>query len=215
MPAVETPQRSFRQLQANKKLQLCLGAWALHSVVCRARLACQREELRFQCSAQEPHKASNCNDIAERHLCRKMDKEPPGQYEAHLADPGSVLPFPYGGCGEILVVGNVSKDERTFFADSILAFKPRSGRRCARLRAAGAGRPGLVASGMRLCCARPARFKAEFADCDPGTKTSVGQTVPPSEPGSGAGRRGAAPASQPCRSCTANTATITYQDLEF
>jgi len=46
------------------------------------------------------------------------------KYDAHLADPDSMLPFPFGGCGEILVAGNLSKDERTFFADSILAFKP-------------------------------------------------------------------------------------------
>lgn len=46
------------------------------------------------------------------------------KYDAHLADPDSMLPFPYGGCGEILVAGNLSKDERTFFAESILAFKP-------------------------------------------------------------------------------------------
>ncbi len=46
------------------------------------------------------------------------------KYDAHLADPDSMLPFPYGGCGEILAAGNLSKDERTFFADSILAFKP-------------------------------------------------------------------------------------------
>ncbi len=46
------------------------------------------------------------------------------KYDAHLADPDSMLPFPYGGCGEILVAGSLSKDERTFFADSILAFKP-------------------------------------------------------------------------------------------
>jgi hypothetical protein len=46
------------------------------------------------------------------------------KYDAHLSDPDSMLPFPYGGCGEILAAGNLSKDERTFFADSILAFKP-------------------------------------------------------------------------------------------
>lgn len=46
------------------------------------------------------------------------------KYDAHLAEPNSMLPFPYGGCGEILATGSLSKDEHTFFADSILAFKP-------------------------------------------------------------------------------------------
>jgi hypothetical protein len=56
------------------------------------------------------------NILAHPELCPK--------YDAYLADPDSMLQFPYGGCGEILVAGNVSKDERTFFADAILAFKP-------------------------------------------------------------------------------------------
>lgn len=46
------------------------------------------------------------------------------KYDAFLTDADSMLPFPYGGCGEILVSGHLSKDETTFFADSILAFKP-------------------------------------------------------------------------------------------
>jgi len=46
------------------------------------------------------------------------------KYDDHLADPDSMLPFPYGGCGKILAAGNLAKDGRTFFADSILAFKP-------------------------------------------------------------------------------------------
>ena len=46
------------------------------------------------------------------------------RYDAFLTDPDFMLPFPYGGCGQVLVSGNLSKDESTFFADSILAFKP-------------------------------------------------------------------------------------------
>lgn len=46
------------------------------------------------------------------------------RYDAFLTDADSMLPFPYGSCGEILVSGNLSMDESTFFADSILAFRP-------------------------------------------------------------------------------------------
>lgn len=46
-------------------------------------------------------------------------------YDACLQDADAMLPFPYGGCGECVVTGRLSDDGATFFADSILAFKPR------------------------------------------------------------------------------------------
>jgi hypothetical protein len=45
-------------------------------------------------------------------------------YDSFLADDMAMLPFPYGGEGEILVAGSLSKDGDTFFANSILSYKP-------------------------------------------------------------------------------------------
>lgn len=45
-------------------------------------------------------------------------------YDASLLDDDAPLPFPFGAAGDCVVAGRLSKDGETFFADSILAFKP-------------------------------------------------------------------------------------------
>ncbi len=45
-------------------------------------------------------------------------------YDALLADPDSPAVFPYGGCGSLLVAGELSPDRETFFARKILLFVP-------------------------------------------------------------------------------------------
>ena len=50
-------------------------------------------------------------------------------YDALLADPEGPAVFPYGGFGSLLVAGERSHDERTFFARRILAFSPERRRR--------------------------------------------------------------------------------------
>ena len=45
-------------------------------------------------------------------------------YDALLADPNSPAVFPYGGCGSLLVAGELSPDRETFFARKILSFVP-------------------------------------------------------------------------------------------
>lgn len=83
------------------------------------RLAWRLRNLRSSIAEDAPQRGR-----AERAFNILANPELRPNYDAHLADPDSMLPFPYGGCGEILVAGNLSKDERAFFADSILAFKP-------------------------------------------------------------------------------------------
>ncbi len=55
-------------------------------------------------------------------------------YDAFLTDDTAMLPFPYGGVGEMLVAGNLSKDAFTFFANAILAYKPTTTRKRLRIR---------------------------------------------------------------------------------
>ena len=50
-------------------------------------------------------------------------------YDALLADPEAPAVFPYGGFGSLLVAGERSRDEQTFFARRILAFSPERRRR--------------------------------------------------------------------------------------
>jgi len=50
-------------------------------------------------------------------------------YDALLADPEAPVVFPYGGFGSLLVAGEPSRDEQTFFARGILAFSPHLRRR--------------------------------------------------------------------------------------
>lgn len=45
-------------------------------------------------------------------------------YDGWLQDEDNPLPFPYAASGDCVVAGRLSKDGETFFADSILAFKP-------------------------------------------------------------------------------------------
>ncbi len=45
-------------------------------------------------------------------------------YDSFLADEMAMLPFPYGGEGDILVAGDLSKDGTTFFAKALLSYKP-------------------------------------------------------------------------------------------
>lgn len=45
-------------------------------------------------------------------------------YDALLSDRESAVIFPYGGFGSLLVSGERSRDEQTFFADRVLAFSP-------------------------------------------------------------------------------------------
>jgi hypothetical protein len=54
-------------------------------------------------------------------------------YDALLADPHSPALFPYGGCGSLLVTGELSPDRETLFARTILSFVP--DRRKRRFRA--------------------------------------------------------------------------------
>jgi len=46
----------------------------------------------------------------------------------------AMLPFPYGGEGDILVAGDLSKDGSTFFAKAILSYKPTTSRRRLKIR---------------------------------------------------------------------------------
>jgi hypothetical protein len=55
-------------------------------------------------------------------------------YDSFLADDLAMLPFPYGGEGDILVAGDLSKDGSTFFAKAILSYKPTSSRRQLKIR---------------------------------------------------------------------------------
>jgi len=50
-------------------------------------------------------------------------------YDALVADPEAPAIFPYGGFGSLLVSGERSRDEETFFAHRILAFSPERRRR--------------------------------------------------------------------------------------
>ena len=45
-------------------------------------------------------------------------------YDSMLKDPSAPAPFPYGGSGSILAVGDRSRDGQTFFATQILSFQP-------------------------------------------------------------------------------------------
>jgi hypothetical protein len=45
-------------------------------------------------------------------------------YDGWLQDEDNPLPFPYAASGDCVVAGRLSKDGETFFADSILAYKP-------------------------------------------------------------------------------------------
>jgi hypothetical protein len=45
-------------------------------------------------------------------------------YDASLHDDEAPMPFPFGAAGDCVVSGQLSKDGKTFFAESILAFKP-------------------------------------------------------------------------------------------
>ncbi len=55
-------------------------------------------------------------------------------YDSFLADDMAMLPFPYGGEGDILVAGDLSKDGSTFFAKAILSYKPTTCRRKLKIR---------------------------------------------------------------------------------
>ncbi len=55
-------------------------------------------------------------------------------YDSFLADGMAMLPFPYGGEGDILVSGDLSKDGSTFFATAILSYKPTTSRRRLKIR---------------------------------------------------------------------------------
>ncbi|MEZ5398907.1 MAG: hypothetical protein R2729_04505 [Bryobacteraceae bacterium] len=55
-------------------------------------------------------------------------------YDSFLADDMAMLPFPYGGEGDILVAGDLSKDGSTFFAKAILSYKPTTSRRRLKIR---------------------------------------------------------------------------------
>ena len=55
-------------------------------------------------------------------------------YDSFLADDTAMLPFPYGGEGDILVAGDLSKDGSSFFAKAILSYKPTTSRRKLKIR---------------------------------------------------------------------------------
>ena len=55
-------------------------------------------------------------------------------YDSFLADDRAMLPFPYGGEGDILVAGDLSKDGSTFFAKAILSYKPTTSRKRLKIR---------------------------------------------------------------------------------
>ena len=55
-------------------------------------------------------------------------------YDSFLADDRAMLPFPYGGEGDILVAGDLSKDGSLFFAKAILSYKPTTSRRKLKIR---------------------------------------------------------------------------------
>ncbi|MBA3973738.1 MAG: hypothetical protein C0504_05905 [Candidatus Solibacter sp.] len=55
-------------------------------------------------------------------------------YDSFLADDMAMLPFPYGGEGDILVAGDLSKDGSTFFARAILSYKPTTSRKRLKIR---------------------------------------------------------------------------------
>jgi hypothetical protein len=50
-------------------------------------------------------------------------------YDALIADPNSPAVFPYGGCGSLLVAGDLSPDRETLFARKIFSFLPDRGER--------------------------------------------------------------------------------------
>jgi hypothetical protein len=61
---------------------------------------------------------------AERAFNLLANPEVRSAYDASLHDDEAPLPFPFGAAGYCVVAGQLSKDGETFFADSILAFKP-------------------------------------------------------------------------------------------
>ncbi|MDX2267526.1 MAG: hypothetical protein NW208_05430 [Bryobacter sp.] len=61
---------------------------------------------------------------AERAFNLLANPEVRSAYDASLHDDEAPLPFPFGAAGDCVVAGQLSKDGETFFADSILAFKP-------------------------------------------------------------------------------------------
>jgi curved DNA-binding protein CbpA len=54
-------------------------------------------------------------------------------YDALIADPSAPAPFPHGGFGSLLVVGNLARDGGTFYATRILSFLPERRHRYFRL----------------------------------------------------------------------------------
>ncbi len=55
-------------------------------------------------------------------------------YDCFIANDDAMLPFPYGGEGDILVAGDLSKDGSTFFARAILSYKPTTSRKRLKIR---------------------------------------------------------------------------------
>ena len=72
--------------------------------------------------------------VCERAFNMLANPELRAYYDSLLADDRSMLPFPYGGEGDILVAGDLSKDGSTFFAKTILSYKPTISRRRLKIR---------------------------------------------------------------------------------
>lgn len=67
---------------------------------------------------------------------RASEESPPLDVDVPLQQEPvrAMLPFPYGGEGDILVAGNLAKDQSTFFAKAILSYKPTTSRRKLKIR---------------------------------------------------------------------------------
>ena len=95
-------------------------------------------DLRFACRMRLAEAAVKGED-ALRRRCEKAfnilaNHDLRACYDSFLANDGAMLPFPYGGEGDILVAGDLSKDGTTFFAKAILAYKPTTSRRRLKIR---------------------------------------------------------------------------------
>lgn len=68
--------------------------------------------------------AGNIKGKVERAFNLLANPEVRAAYDSWIQDDDNPLPFPYAASGDCVVAGQLAKDGETFFADSILAFKP-------------------------------------------------------------------------------------------
>jgi hypothetical protein len=106
---------------------VCNGGLSLYEVLSadkNANLAALRLAWRVKTVAVRLSSAHDLKAKVERAFNLLANPEVRAAYDAWLQDEDNPLPFPYAASGDCVVAGRLSKDGETFFADSILAYKP-------------------------------------------------------------------------------------------